>query len=87
MKKFNVFKRYFGLVFLFIAPLIIYELVNGAVQHIRTGGNKDIHNPVVWVIILAIFTPVAIGLVIFGWYAYRGEYDWLPEKSQDLDEP
>ena len=80
----NAFKQYFGLLFLFIAPFIIYELVNGAITNIDSAGKKDINNPVIWIIIIAIFTPIAIGLVIFGWYAYRGEYDHLPSKSKEL---
>jgi hypothetical protein len=39
---------------------------------------------VIWVIIIAIFTPIAVGLMIFGWYAFRGEYDHLPEKSEEI---
>jgi len=80
----NAFKRYFGLLLLLLAPLVIYELVNGAISHIDTAGKKDINNPVIWIIIIAIFTPIAIGLVIFGWYAYRGEYDRLPDRSKNL---
>lgn len=80
----NAFKRYFGLLFLLIAPLVIYELVSGAIAHIDTAGKKDINNPVIWVIIIAIFTPIAIGLIIFGWYAFCGEYDHLPNKSKEL---
>ena len=80
----NAFKKYFGLLFLVIAPFIIYELVNGAIRNIDTEGKKDINNPVIWIIIIAIFTPIAIGLVIFGWYAFRGEYDELPTKSKEL---
>lgn len=80
----NAFKRYFGLLFLLIAPLVIYELVAGAITNIDTAGKKDINNPVIWVIIIAIFTPIAFGLVIFGWYAFRGEYDELPAKSKEL---
>ena len=80
----NAFKRYFGLIFLLIAPLVIYELISGAVANIDAAGKKDINNPVIWVIIIAIFTPIAIGLVIFGWYAFRGEYDHLPRKSKEL---
>jgi len=79
-----VFKRYFGLLLLIIAPLIIYELVSGAISNIDPTGKKDINNPVIWVMIIAIFTPIAIGLVIFGWYAFRGEYDRLPRKSKEL---
>ena len=80
----NAFKRYFGLLLLIIGPLLIYELVSGAIANIDTAGKKDINNPVIWIIIIAIFTPIAIGLVIFGWYAFRGEYDQLPGKSKEL---
>lgn len=33
-----------------------------------------------WGIILFIFIPISAGLVIFGYYAYKGEYDQLPEE-------
>lgn len=69
----NAIKRsFFGLIWLLLAPLVIFELINGAIQHIDTAGKKDINNPVIWIIIIAIFTPIAIGLVIFGWYAFSG---------------
>jgi Na+/H+-dicarboxylate symporter len=80
----NAIKKYFGLIWLILAPLVIFELVYGAIQNIDTAGKKDINNPVIWIIIIAIFTPIAIGLVIFGWYAFRGEYDHLPRKSKEL---
>jgi len=80
------FKRYFGLLLLIIGPLFIYQLVSGAISNIDTAGKKDINNPVIWIIIIAIFTPIAIGLVIFGWYAFRGEYDRLPKSSRELNE-
>ena len=79
----DAFKRYFGLLLLIIGPLFIYELVAGAITNIDLAGKKDINNPVIWVIIIAIFTPIAIGLVIFGWYAFRGEYDKLPARSKN----
>jgi len=82
----DALKRYFGLLFLVLAPLLIFELVSGAIENIDTAGKKDINNPVIWIIIIAIFTPIAIGLVIFGWYAFRGEYDHLPHSSKELDE-
>jgi hypothetical protein len=80
----NTFKRYLGIIWLLLAPVVIYFLVSGAITHIDPVGKKDINNPVIWVIIIAIFTPIAIGLMIFGWYAFRGEYDRLPEKSSQL---
>jgi hypothetical protein len=80
----NTVKRFLGIIWLLLAPVVIYFLVSGAITHIDPVGKKDINNPVIWVIIIAIFTPIAIGLMIFGWYAFRGEYDRLPEKSSQL---
>ena len=80
----NTFKRYFGLLFLVMAPVVIYDLIAGAIANIDPAGKKDINKPAVWIMIIAIFTPIAIGLVIFGWYAFRGEYDQLPKSSKDL---
>ena len=80
----NAFKRWFGIILLLLAPVVIYALVNGAFVHIDTAGKKDINNPVIWIIIITIFTPIAIGLMIFGWYAFRGEYDRLPLTSKEI---
>jgi len=62
----NVVKKYLGLIWLLLAPAVIYFLVNGAITHIDPHGKKDINNPVIWIIIITIFTPIAIGLMIFG---------------------
>jgi len=80
----NVIKKYLGLIWLLLGPAVIFFLVNGAIQNIDPAGKKDINNPIIWIIIIAIFTPIAIGLVIFGWYALKGEYDHLPESSKEI---
>jgi hypothetical protein len=80
----NAVKKYLGIIWLLLGPAVIFFLVSGAIQNIDPGGKKDINNPIIWIIIIAIFTPVAIGLMIFGWYALKGEYDHLPESSQDV---
>ena len=67
-----------------LAPVVIYFLVMGAVHNINSAGTKDINKPIPWIIIIAIFTPIAIGLMIFGFYSVKGEYDKLPESSNDL---
>jgi hypothetical protein len=36
------------------------------------------------VIILFIFIPICIGLLIFGYYCYKGYYDHLPESSAEI---
>jgi purine-cytosine permease-like protein len=80
----NPLKRLLGIFWLLIAPIVIYALVDGAITHIDPAGKKDINKLEIWVIIISIFLPIAIGLMIFGWYAFRGEYDYLPENNSDL---
>jgi hypothetical protein len=67
-----------------IGPAIIAVLVISAIQNIDAAGKLDINKPVPWIIIIAVFTPIAVGLMIFGWYASRGEYSKLPETSEQL---
>ncbi len=80
----NLFKKYLGLLWILAGIAFMALLVTGAAQNIDTAGKRDINNPVIWVIIIAIFTPISIGLVIFGWYALKGEYDRLPQDSSQI---
>jgi len=80
----NKIKKIMGIVLIITAPLIIYILVMGAVHNVNNTGIKDINKPIPWIIIITIFTPIAIGLMIFGYYAIKGEYDHLPESSEEL---
>lgn len=68
-------KRLLGLIWMIIGPAIIIVLFWSAIKNIDINGKDDINNPIPWIIILSIFTPIAIGLVIFGWYAWKGEYE------------
>lgn len=80
----NALKRGLGYLWMLIAPAVIILLVNGAYKNIHSGGTKDINQPIPWLIIISIFTPIAIGLFIFGYYCTKGEYDRLPEKSEEI---
>jgi Na+/serine symporter len=73
-KKMNQLKKLMGIAWMLLAPIIIFFLVSGAVQNIGHG-TKDINKPIPWIIIITIFTPIAIGLMIFGYYSFKGEYD------------
>jgi hypothetical protein len=81
----NTVKKIMGLAWMILAPVVIYFLVTSAVHNISLGGKKDINQPLPWIIIITIFTPIAIGLMIFGYYAFKGEYDKLPESSEELN--
>ena len=80
----NQLKKIMGVLWMILSPAVIYFLVMGAVHNINSAGTKDINKPIPWIIIIAIFTPIAIGLMIFGFYSVKGEYDKLPESSNDL---
>ncbi|HTD94680.1 MAG TPA: hypothetical protein VK644_12735 [Chitinophagaceae bacterium] len=80
----NNLKKILGLLWLVLGPVIIFFLVQGAITHIDSGGKKDINNPIIWIIIITIFTPIALGLMIFGWYAFKGEYKALPSSSVEI---
>ncbi len=77
-------KKYLGLLWMVMAPAVIFFLVDGAISNIDSTGTKDINNPIIWIIIIGIFTPIALGLFIFGWYAWKGEYEKLPRSSEEL---
>ena len=78
-------KRILGAVWLLMGPALFFILVRIALHNIGAANIKgDINKPLPWVIIIVIFAPIAIGLMIFGWYALNGEYDHLPESSNDI---
>jgi amino acid transporter len=80
----NQLKKIMGVLWMLIAPVVIYFLVSGAIQNIGHG-TKDINKPIPWIIIITIFTPIAVGLMIFGYYSLKGEYNKLPENSEELN--
>jgi hypothetical protein len=74
-------KRYLGILWMILGPAMIFILVGSAVSNISSGGTGDINKPVPWIIVIAIFTPIAVGLMIFGWYAWKGEFDTIEDHS------
>ena len=36
-----------------------------------------------WGVFVIIFLPIVFGLFLFGWFAWKGEYDHLPESSAE----
>jgi hypothetical protein len=82
----NTIKKILGLVWMFLAPAMIWFLTSQAIQKITKATSLTRSNVTLqWVIILTIFTPICIGFFIFGKYAFKGEYDQLPSSSKDLE--
>jgi uncharacterized membrane protein YadS len=80
----NIIRRFVGIICMLLGPAVIAVLLISAFQNIDLAGKSDINKPVPWAIIIFVFTPIAIGLMIFGWYAWKGEYERLPEKSSEI---
>lgn len=77
-------KRIIGALLMIAAPIILFFLIKGAIDNIQVDGTKDINKPIPWVVIITIFTPISLGLGIFGYYAFKGDYDVLPKSSEDI---
>lgn len=73
----NQLKKILGAVWMLLGPILLIILLTSAYQNIHAGGKADINKPLPWIIIIGIFTPIVIGFIIFGWYAFKGEYDQL----------
>ncbi len=71
----NQLKRFLGILWMLIGPIVFILLIISAFKNVNSSGKGDISNPIPWIIILAIFVPIAVGLTVFGWYSWKGEYD------------
>jgi hypothetical protein len=78
----NSKKRFAGILWILLGPAAIYYLVKTASDEVAK--KPVIDTKIQWIVFVVIFIPVAIGLMIFGWYALKGEYDRLPESSKEI---
>ena len=69
----NSIKKLLGFAWMLLGPAAVIFLLYEAYNRISEKPTQDVYLP--WIIIITIFTPIAIGLVIFGYYAMKGEYD------------
>jgi len=78
----NTIKRIAGIVWILMGPAAICYLIKTASEEITKKPLLD--TKIQWIVFVIIFLPIAIGLMIFGWYAFKGEYDRLPKSSKEL---
>ena len=79
----NTIKRYAGIVWIILGPAAIFYLIKTASEEITK--KPVIDTKIQWLVFIIIFIPIAIGLMIFGMYALKGEYDRLPESSKEIE--
>jgi len=77
----NGLKKALGLFWIILGPASIVLMFMQAVEKVglAADGVARTNTALQWGIILFIFIPISAGLVIFGYYALKGEYDNLPE--------
>lgn len=82
----NTIKRILGVVWIVLAPVLVIFMFNQASEKVAAAaeGIARTNTLLQWAIILVIFIPICAGLVTFGYYALKGEYDHLPESSDEL---
>jgi hypothetical protein len=80
----NTIKRYAGVIWIIAGPLAIYYLINTAISEIAK--KPLIDTKIQWIVFVVIFIPIAIGMMIFGWFALKGFYDHLPESSAEVED-
>jgi hypothetical protein len=78
----NALKRIAGILWIVAGPAAIYYLVRTAVEEINK--KPVIDTKIQWAVFVIVFLPIAIGIIIFGFYAIKGEYDDLPGSSADI---
>ncbi len=87
----NQLRRILGIVWMLTGPLAIYFMISQALLKVAIANKKIVEAAsetarvaaeaarlniqMQWGIIILIFVPIAFGLVIFGYYSLKGEYD------------
>jgi hypothetical protein len=77
----NGLKKALGVFWIILGPASILFMFVQALDKISLAaeGVAKTNTTLQWGIILFIFIPISAGLVIFGYYSLKGEYDKLPE--------
>jgi len=78
----NAIKKLAGVLWIIAGPLAIFYLVKTAAGEISK--KPVIDTKIQWGVFIVVFLPIAIGFMIFGYYALKGEYTRLPENSKEI---
>jgi L-cystine uptake protein TcyP (sodium:dicarboxylate symporter family) len=65
-------KRFSGILWIGCALGAIYLLITQASREFAQSPALDTR--IFWFTIIPVFLPIALGLLLFGWYCFKGEY-------------
>ncbi len=66
-------KRFSGIIWIGSALLAMYLLLAQAAHEFAQSPTLDTR--IFWFTIIPVFLPIALGLLLFGWYCLKGEYE------------
>jgi uncharacterized protein DUF6814 len=69
----NTIKRVFGIIWIILGPVLVFSLIRTAAGEIARKPVTD--TKIEWTVFIIVSIPIAVGIVIFGYYAAAGEYD------------
>jgi hypothetical protein len=69
----NQLKKILGVLWIVLGPVTIFYLIKTAASEITKKPGTD--TKIQWGVVVLVFIPIAIGMMIFGYYAVKGEYD------------
>ncbi|MBH2003444.1 MAG: hypothetical protein I8H66_02040 [Sphingobacteriia bacterium] len=69
----NQLKKWAGIIWILLGPVAIYYLIKTALR--QTAAHPSLDTKIQWGVFVVVFIPIAIGLMIFGYYAWKGEYE------------
>jgi hypothetical protein len=70
----NAIKKFSGIVWIVLAFAAIWFLFSRAGAELSAANVKP-DKKIFWYSILPVYTPLMLGLALFGYYALKGEYD------------
>jgi ABC-type polysaccharide/polyol phosphate export permease len=83
----NNLKKYLGLLWMIMSPVLIIFMIWQAYEKIALAtGPAKTNVALQWVIILMVFIPICAGFFIFGKYSFQGDFAHLPESSDEIDD-
>jgi hypothetical protein len=72
----GIIKKVVGFLCMLLAPVAAYLLTSEGLKKIAAAAPDAKTNATTqWSILILIFLPVMAGLLIFGWYAVKGEFE------------
>lgn len=70
----DTIRKVFGFIWMAGAVMLAVLLPYFAITRLGSGQATE-EDYVFWIVIVTIFIPIIIGFILFGYYAFKGEYN------------